>query len=921
MLSLSNIKKQIYVEVTVKMDSRYDKIIQFIQEGAPILTINRRLSRYLVALYDEFMAHSGAKGWISPEIMPLISWLEKLRTDLAPDKTVLSASRADALWRSSAPSAKGAGRNFDLSTPGVAELAYEAYTLCVQYGIALPEGFYSTDETEILSAWTKSYEARAEELGFIDPARLPGLLTGSCRSNKHLLPPRIVLAGFDELPPAIARFIDELKEIGAEIILWPSADSVADKPGKTGAARFPSIKDEVMQAARWARANAAPGKKIAFIVPDMRSYRDLILREFSAELDPESVIPWKRSTPKFNVSLGETLSNDALVKSALDILSIHPGKNDLKSLTTVILNNYFADTCESLALARIDAELKKDLRLNSSIQEIRQKCERHGAAVLARRFEIWIRIINEMPKTAYPRQWAHAFTGLLKDIGWLGHVKLSSDEFQSLEAWGVLLENFAALDIPLNKISLRDAIGRIQALAAQTIHQSETPDTGIEVMGMLEATGLTFDKVWIMGCHEYALPAEPSPNPFIPYKLQREFRLPRSTREIELEFAASRLKEILSSAPDVIVSYPSMVEDRKANITPLLKHLEENLTDMPAINGARLKDAIQVSGAGFIETIIDSDRIPFAENELAGIRGGTDILKNQSHCPFKAFAKHRLNAGDLPTPEYGLSSQIQGIVLHNALKALWDEISSSQKLKSMIEGDRLRTIIDPIVEEALKSLNTESTPKALIEIERIRLSKMLLNDARLEAERGDFVVLKTEAGTTNSIAGLNIEVRPDRLDRLSDGTQAVLDYKSGVCSRNDWTTRRPKEPQLLVYALKFKAAALSFVKLSSGDCNFVGIAIDDNILPGVKSFEKDSNYSKKFEGAATWDDLMNFWNQTLNTLSIDFQSGNALIDPIPSTNENSSVCMRCQFPTLCRITEREDINSRDEDNEDDEEQQ
>ena len=87
-------------------------------------------------------------------------------------------------------------------------------------------------------------------------------------------------------------------------------------------------------------------------------------------------------------------------------------------------------------------------------------------------------------------------------------------------------------------------------------------------MGLLEASGLRFDHLWIMGLHDDALPAPPSPNPFLPVSLQREFQLPHSSAARELEFGGKLIDRLLASAPDVVVSYPETEGDRALAPSP-----------------------------------------------------------------------------------------------------------------------------------------------------------------------------------------------------------------------------------------------------------------------------------------------------------------------------------------------------------------
>lgn len=97
---------------------------------------------------------------------------------------------------------------------------------------------------------------------------------------------------------------------------------------------------------------------------------------------------------------------------------------------------------------------------------------------------------------------------------------------------------------------------------------------------------------------------------------------------------------------------------------------------------------------------------------------------------------------------------------------------------------------------------------ALLPGERDRLRRLL--QAWLDAgERGrqDFAVLEIESPLTLQFAGFALRFRQDRVDRLADGSVAIIDYKTGTTvALGKWFDARPQAPQLGVYLLARRAA-------------------------------------------------------------------------------------------------------------------
>lgn len=865
------------------MQKRLDEITSFISRGAPVLTVNARLSRSLLSGYDSLMKASGLKAWPTPSILPFSSWLSALYEEHFPDEPLLGQLRAEALWEKIVSEDKDLPEA-SLYNSGAAGAAFDAYRLIKEYGVRLPEDIYLTGEARALKRWMKRYEAGIKRLGFVDRLTLPQRLAGLIKAKRLPVPEEVVVAGFDEFTPAASVVIEALKQNGVKVSFWP-----ADK-GTKGAAVVRAYADEVeevVQAARWIRT-LPHDARIGIIAPELNRYRDIINREFAAELDPASVLPAADERAVFNISLGATLSEEPLVSSALAILSIDGGQEDIDNLARVFFSPYLLDERGRLIFGRLDVELRKENRLKSSLNEIRNKAD-FGAEITGR-LGLWIKNLKA-GKKALPSYWAHNLSKLLKDIGWLSHIKLNSYEFQALKAWNSLLEEFAGLDDIIGSIGRVEAISRLLSIAANTMHQPETPDSRVQVLGLLESAGLSFDHIWLLGCHEFAFPPQPSPNPFIPVFIQREYNLPRSSHERELRFSKTVLDRILSSAPLVEASFPLRADDKELKPSPLFKGCE--VSSLKIDRTSRLKDDIH---SGFVlEKTEEEGMIPVSPEEKSSIRGGTAIIKDQSICPFKAFATHRLKAASIEVPELGLPASKRGTIIHNALRLFWEKVGDSERLKNMIEAGELDDYIKKTAEEALKGIDLSPLSERFMAIERERCESVIRDWVALELERGPFKVKATELETRVDAGGLIITGRLDRVDEDESGREMVIDYKTGEV-KEDWLSERPQEPQLFIYSLTGRYDAVSFARIAPGDCRFVGVSrADDKLLPGVKGV---AGNEAKFNGME-WDKLMEFWKGVIERLGRDFLEGVCSIDPADAKGQDP--CQRCGLTALCRI--------------------
>jgi len=877
-------------------------ILHLIKAGIPVLTVNTRLSRYLRARFDSEMQLNGDAAWPTPVVMPLFSWLESLWNESWPDRPLLSGTRSQALWERVVSSDRFLSKEIIMNS-GVAKTAYDAYTMIREYRITLPDDIYLTEEAKALKRWAEVYEKEVDHLGFVEQASLSEKVTELIRNRSISVPDTVVFAGFDEISPRMASLIKVIEGGGGRVAFWPEHQENL-KP--VYVREYTDEVEEVIQASRWARKTLRPDTRIGFIVPDLERYKKIIRREFTSELNPEAVFPWRDTKDVFNISLGTPLSEEPLVKTALEILSIGEEAVDINEISAVLLSPYFAISDEEhLSLARLDATLKKEGRFIASLAGIGRIIDRNKMSSLLgfrRRLDNWLKALGESRKRELPSRWSENLSILLKNIEFPSkRYTLTSSEYQVLKGWNGLLRGLASLDDLLGQINRSEAVSHLTKMAGDTIHQPESEECPIQVMGLLESSGLCFDHSWILGAHSDAFPAQPSPNPFIPLFVQKRHDLPHSTPERELAFSKRLLSKIFNSSDLFEVSFPKVVDKKEVFISPLFDCACPSLEEAQLLaDSSRIKDAVH-SGMAIEDMPTDTD-IPPDEEEVGMITGGTSIIKDQSWCPFRAFAIHRLDASGIDSPALGLSLQNRGSIVHAALKAFWDRVGDSAGLKTIIANNELDRYIRESVREAFRrNYSIEPLSERYLELEQERVLGVLREwiDG-VDSKRGDFIVEKTEYKTDIAIEGLTIKARLDRIDSVNDGKKIIIDYKTGECSKSDWLTERPKEPQLLVYNLVDSFDAISFAKVKPGECGFTGISKEDDILPGVSSFEKDVKLRDKIQGINTWDELTESWKGVVNSLARQFMEGKNAVDPI------EKACDYCDLKGLCRIFEAEE---------------
>src|SRR5262245_34523669 len=236
-----------------------------------------------------------------------------------------------------------------------------------------------------------------------------------------------------------------------------------------------------------------------------------------------------------------------------------------------------------------------------------------------------------------PAEWARHFSAVLDAAGFPGERALDSDEFQTQAKWHEALAELSRLDRVSKEMSFSHAFQTLRKICADTLFQPETPDTPVQVLGLLESAGAEFDHLWVTGLTDDAWPLKSSPNPFLPLAQQRKAGIPEASAETSLALDRRITDGWKRAAGEAVFSHFTREEDSDVLPSPLIADIPSATIEVPAF--PKFRDEIFASRKP--EKL--QDRVAPAVREKQ-IRGGTGVLSDQSACPFRAFARHRLAA-------------------------------------------------------------------------------------------------------------------------------------------------------------------------------------------------------------------------------------------------------------------------------------
>ena len=879
------------------MMNRADIFHTKLQHGAVCLTATNRLARQIMAEYDQWMISSTQTAWNRPVVLSFESWCHKQIDLIGCSDQILNNSQSLFLWEAIIQDDITSTRHELLQVAPTARKARQADKQLQDYCASFNKA-ESADDHRAFLRWQKKWQQKLTENNWIDPFATIGIVTDALVSGAIESPTELFFLGFDDFNPAQLRFIESLRKAGCAVEV-PDKNLVVEPLKQIYAAA--DARSEVAQCARWVRQILLNNvdAKIGVVAPRLENYHGLIRQLFHAELDPPGQLSAVDQPLPFNISLGSKLAEEGVVFAALQLLTL-PQTLSLDEISWLLRTPYIDGARSSRSLrGRADSELRRRHIADFPLWKIKRGLKGTGCDA---GFDTIIDALGEFQKigrTAMPGVWAEQFSTLLQACGWPGDRTISSREYQSIGRFRTLLTEMASLDTVAGPISRSVAAGLLQRLARETDFQPQTSGSQVQVLGLLEAGGLQFDYLWVLGMHAGVMPQPIRPNPFIPLPLQRQLGMPHADANRELDYSLRVIDRLFNSAAKVIISWPAFEDGLENRPGLFLQTLPEaSFADLPSAAPTesifKMRPQAEKVSDELVEPLISKKPVS----------GGTAIVKDQALCPFRAFAHHRLKAQGLESTDIGLDNMTRGTLVHSTLEYFWHEVESHDRLCQLGDNEIAR-LLEVSAEKAVsreESVNKSDMPPRQRFLEVKRLTSQGIKWLELERKRAPFSVIEQEELHQETIGRLQFRTRIDRIDRLADGTLAIIDYKTGLPDPVQWFDERISEPQLPIYCqgqinAEIGAVVFAVVRTKPQECRFAGIARNPDAFPKINERRLQGLLAEK--GWDSIDQVLDNWKKVLPALGDAFVSGVAPVDPV----DRDKACKYCDLVRLCRIHE------------------
>ncbi|MBV9303564.1 MAG: PD-(D/E)XK nuclease family protein [Acidobacteriaceae bacterium] len=826
---------------------------------------------------QQFSAHrlqSGLSSWERPAIFSIEAWLaaswHEARYNSPEIPTLLSPAQERVLWQTIIQAEHP--DLFDLSA--TARLARRSAQLLAEYHIPSEGEFWNDNlDAQEFQQWNRAFRRKCRDEGWITRADLWALLPQWVGTG-HSPPKQTIFAGFTTSTPAMQQLKHALGELA---ITEPLR---GQEPGIAAARSCTDLAEEIEFAARWARTRfeAQPSSSIGIFVPDLAANRSLIERTFRRVFYPSSALSATNGqSGVFHISAGAPLRDQPVIAAALLLLELARPRIHHADACSILRSPYIKGAAsERSARALADIELRKLREIDVSLRQV--EWASRNCALLSQMWPDVRRIARKRPDHLDLAAWSEFIAALIEALGWPGDADLSVEEQGLVETWKDALSSLIALGMVAGRVSYATALTHLKSILAEPGYCTGDWFSPVQILDSRDAPSLEFDYACLTGLSDETWPPPPNLSALVPLQLQRAHGVPGSSLESARRERERRTAALFSTAPVLAVTYSGRLSPAAEGFCD--KHAGNDLASWPG------KLPRQSYARTQLDEIEDFKAPPY--QSTGETRGGTSLIKAQSLCSFRAFAQKRLNANPLEDACFGFDARDRGTFLHEALRYVWEQLQTQARLRDT-SPDELRTLVREAVTRAVNRDQGSAFHEQNSLAERERLENLILDWLLLEAARKQpFAVEMTELKRNMQIAGLDLSIRMDRIDRLRNNKLILLDYKSGEAKRAQLEGERPSEPQLLMYAaaLGEDVEGIFFGQLKPRDLRAVGFSCREHFS------------DRTAEVKVNWHSFLQESRQNIERIARAFLEGYAARDPI------KGACEFCGAKAFCRIGEQ-----------------
>lgn len=846
-----------------------DDLPSRLAEGATVVVGNGLAARQLEPFLTRTARAKRPDAWVSAAIHTFRSWTTALWSRTGDDsRQLLTAAQALALWRQVIDDSAVADRL--INSHSASRWAAGAWQVLLHWRIDPQELRADAADLEFTSflRWARHYRRALDDNDWIDSSLAVVELADRGRLHGAQEGP-VVWADMPEPTPLQQALYRQLDRDGWTITEW-TPPTVQHSSSRV---RLPDSNSELCAAAQWAgeRLAQAPTERLALVIPELNGRDNEVRRILEDTLEPGGALLGASTGRAYFNPRGEPWELQPPIGAAMTSLELLSPGGTFATLSRWLRSPYIAsEPGEEFTRSVLETSLRADLSAQLGFLEayrtggLAQRL-RDAAPGLAERLSQALKSVNAGPRYATPTRWARVWQRALALLGWPAGVHDPATTI--LPLWESALNELSLLTPITGTLSMTAALAELDRILAQPRPAGPIPLSGISLLERPDDIGPGYDAVWIAGFTDAHWPRPAQPNPLLPLRLQLEHGMPGASPREALERCQRITRRLIDRTPELVFSWPSRVRDYPAEPSPLLATIPEV---EPETLAARSAPRLAERMVGTRKHEQREDPGPALEGQE--IHGGAGTLSTQARCPLRAFIESRLGARPLEPLSLGLSARQRGIITHRALELFLCRLPERAELaewEPAAQDQWAANCVDQALDETFGP--ARSSLPSLYDLERDRLLVIVASLAANDLERADFRVNAVEVRQFVELKGFRLTCRLDRIDTLSAGGVAIIDYKTGRDARPaDWFRERLRETQLPLYAQSLGGQVTATVIGAAGTdgIKFRGVWAEKKEFPGRLA---------KLPEEHTWSRQLEVWQEQLEMLVGEYAAGDTRI--------------------------------------------
>jgi len=432
-------------------------------------------------------------------------------------------------------------------------------------------------------------------------------------------------------------------------------------------------------------------------------------------------------------------------------------------------------------------------------------------------------------------------------------------------------------------------------LDSEHISFSGSPLKGLQILGLFETRSLNFENVLIMDANESVLPSLKIYEPLIPREIMISLGINRIEKEEEIQ--RYQFTRLIRSAKNVHLLYQKRDEKEKS------RFLEEIIWEKEKQSGLGVVSVPQASfNVKVLPKRLEIEKTPGAVKFLKEMDYSASSINTYLWCPLRFYYQYVLGLKEkeelLDEPE----GRDIGIFIHELFETVFScFIGKAPRIDKAFKDVFFATLDKKFNDEFKKKLKSDSF--LIKEVLDVRLARFLEN----ENKRGVAKILcleKTFKSKLEFASGtFGFKSIVDRIDKLSDGSILILDYKTGDSDiMPDANMEKIRNAGFQRKAIKHTVKSFQlplYLHMVGCDPKFSCQNINA-ALYFIKNTNKDLGLARLFRNQEQLENKVNIMQAYMEALGYVLKDILNPDKPFLADDEDPGHCSFCPFFYLCR---------------------